>query len=77
MDKTGITVIAICLVLLGVWFYESQKYESYVAQQRAAAQASAAASQPAPATVPTTSAATATNGFLLFYQRARKNPHAH
>jgi YidC/Oxa1 family membrane protein insertase len=63
MDKTGITVIAICLVLLGIWFYESQKYESYVAQQRAAAQASAAASQTAAATAPTAPGTTATNGF--------------
>ncbi|HTR41621.1 MAG TPA: membrane protein insertase YidC [Pseudomonadales bacterium] len=63
MDKTGITVIVLCLVLLGVWFYESEKYENYVAQQKAAAQASAAAAQPSPSTTPPAFTAATTNAY--------------
>ena len=65
MDKTGITAVVICVALLVGWFYESQKYESYVAQQRAAAQANAAASQPATTSASITSTAITTNDFSL------------
>ncbi|HUE36229.1 MAG TPA: membrane protein insertase YidC, partial [Candidatus Acidoferrum sp.] len=43
MDRTGIIVITICAILLGVWFYQSKKYDDYLARQKAAQQAPAAA----------------------------------
>jgi YidC/Oxa1 family membrane protein insertase len=62
MDKTGITAVVICLVLMGIWFYETEKYENHLAQQRAAAQANAAAQQPAPS-APATPGNAATNSY--------------
>jgi YidC/Oxa1 family membrane protein insertase len=62
MDRTGIIVITICAILLGVWFYESNRYESYVAQQKAA-QEKIIAAQQSPATVSTVPGKTATPGF--------------
>ena len=35
MDRTGIIVVTICAILLGFWFYESNKYYAHVAQQQA------------------------------------------
>ncbi len=35
MDRTGIIVVTICALLIGVWYYESQKYAAYQAQQQA------------------------------------------
>ncbi len=54
MDRTGITVVTICAILLGVWFFYTQKYGAQVAQQRAlntnaVAQAQATATAPTPA----------------------------
>lgn len=45
MDRTGIIVITICAILLGVWLYQSQKYDAYVARQKAAQESAAAAQQ--------------------------------
>jgi YidC/Oxa1 family membrane protein insertase len=35
MDKTGIFVVSLCVVLLGVWFFEQNKIEQKRAQQQA------------------------------------------
>lgn len=60
MDRTGIIVISICALLLGVWYFETQKYDKYLAQQQAlntnvvtAAAAPAATSGEVPAPAPT------------------------
>jgi len=35
MDRLGIIVVSICVLLLGVWFYEEQQYAKQYAQQQA------------------------------------------
>jgi YidC/Oxa1 family membrane protein insertase len=47
---------------MGIWFYQTEKYENHLAQQRAAAQANAAAQQQTPST-PTAPGTVATNGY--------------
>src|SRR5215472_9672180 len=71
MDKTGITVVVICLVLMGIWFYQTEKYENHLAQQRAAAQANAAAQQQAPST-PATPGTVATNSYSFLTNAPEK-----
>ncbi len=56
MDKTGIIVVSVCVLLLGWWFMEQKKFN----EQQAQAQAQYAATHPALATQPTASAATTT-----------------
>src|SRR5580698_8609491 len=56
MDRTGIIVVTICAVLLGLWYYDSFKYESVLAQQRAAMQTNSVASAQSPAAGPAVSA---------------------
>ena len=64
MDRTGIIVISICAILLGVWFYQSQKYDSYLARQKAA-QERAIAAQQAAATPAKAGATPATTGLAF------------
>jgi YidC/Oxa1 family membrane protein insertase len=62
MDKTGIIVVTLCLVLLGVWFFEQQKE---AAQRQEALRQFALTNAPAPATAALPAAAptpTATEG---------------
>lgn len=35
MDRTGIIAVTVCALLLGLWYYESVKYDTYVTQHRA------------------------------------------
>jgi YidC/Oxa1 family membrane protein insertase len=48
MDKTGITVVTICALLLGAWFYESSKNEASLARQRALQNANVVATTETP-----------------------------
>lgn len=48
MDRTGITVVSLCAVLLGLWYFKSQKYNTYVAQQQAASYTNTVAAAQAP-----------------------------
>lgn len=62
MDRTGIIVITICALLLGVWYFETQKYDTYLAKQQAQQQALQQALHPnvvATAQMPVPGAATA------------------
>ena len=65
MDRTGIIVVSLCVVLMGVWFVTEQKYASQLARSQAGTNALAAAqpqtataaSNAAPTTLPAASAA--------------------
>ena len=60
MDRTGIIVVAICAVLLGVWFVHEMQVEKQTAQAQAAWEAT---NQPVTGTnLPATGTATATGG---------------
>jgi YidC/Oxa1 family membrane protein insertase len=68
MDRTGIIVVTICAILLGLWYYESVKYDTYLKQQQALSNTNSANSVVAGQSPSTTSAAgapTTTPGFSL------------
>ena len=56
MDRTGIIVVTICAILLGLWFIESKKYDTYLEQQRALQTNTVVSSQSPEAVSPGTSA---------------------
>lgn len=64
MDRTGITAVVICALLLGVWFYESTRNETYLAQQRAL-NTNVVSTATAPAAVPATASTPSAPGFSL------------
>jgi len=57
MDRTGIIVVSLCVILMGVWFVAEQKYASQLARSQAGTNALAAA-QPQTATVASNAAPT-------------------
>ena len=65
MDRTGIIVVSLCVILMGVWFVSEQKYASQLARSHAGTNTLAAAqpqtatvaSNAAPATLPAASTA--------------------
>jgi YidC/Oxa1 family membrane protein insertase len=65
MDRTGIIVVTICAILLGVWYYESIKYDAYVQQQRALSNTNSIVAQPSPSTTFAAGASTTIPGFSL------------
>ena len=73
MDKTGIIVVSLCVVLLGIWFYESTKMAQQTQQAQLQAQRDAATNtvvtaqgQPAPTNGNAVPAATATSATVFF-----------
>ena len=62
MDRTGIIVVTICAILLGLWFYESNKYDTYLRQQQAL-QTNAVVSQSSPGAVPAATLASSAPAF--------------
>ena len=73
MDKTGIIVVSLCVVLLGIWFYESTKMAQQAQQAQLQAQRDAATNtvataqgQPAPTNGNAVPAATTTSATMFF-----------
>jgi YidC/Oxa1 family membrane protein insertase len=64
MDKTGITVVTICALLLGLWFFESTRNEAYQAQQRALQHTNVISAAGAPA-APGTVSSVASSDFIV------------
>ena len=64
MDRTGIIVVVVCAILLGIWWRESTKYQSYLAQQQASQAAHNPATQ-APAAASATVTPQAAPGFAF------------
>jgi YidC/Oxa1 family membrane protein insertase len=65
MDRTGIIVVTICALLLGYWFYDSVKYQKYVAEQQALHLTNSVAAQPEPVAAAAAVASTPAPGFAL------------
>jgi YidC/Oxa1 family membrane protein insertase len=65
MDRTGIIVVTICAILLGVWYYDSIKYDKYVEQQRALSNTNVVATGQSPAATPATISSTTNPAFSL------------
>ena len=69
MDRTGIIVVTLCVILLGAWFIREQKYYSQVAQSQTGSNTLATVQPPAFTTTSnaapagTTAGAAATTGF--------------
>ena len=83
MDRTGIIVVTLCVILLGVWFVEQQKYAppprpqpqpvsaNTPASTTTTANASAVSPAPAPATTPVFDTNTPEQLLVLTNARAR------
>jgi YidC/Oxa1 family membrane protein insertase len=65
MDRTGIIVVTFCAILLGVWYYESVKYDAYIAHQRALSNTNSVATEQSPSPISAAGATTAIPGFSL------------
>src|SRR5208282_869082 len=83
MDRTGIIVVTLCVILLGIWFVEQQKYAppprpqpqpvsaNTPASTTTTANASAVSPAPAPATTPVFDTNTPEQLLVLTNARAR------
>jgi YidC/Oxa1 family membrane protein insertase len=65
MDRTGIIVVTICAILLGIWYYDSIKYDKYMEQQRALSNTNVVAEAQSPSATPATTSSTTNPGFSL------------
>jgi YidC/Oxa1 family membrane protein insertase len=65
MDRTGIIVVAICAILLGFGLYQSNKYETYMQQQRALSNTNSVAVEQSPSPASATVSSTTIPGFSL------------
>jgi YidC/Oxa1 family membrane protein insertase len=65
MDRTGIIVVTVCALLLGVWYYDSFKYNKYEEQQRALSNTNSLVAEPAPPVISSAAPSPSVPGFSL------------